>query len=250
VLQGQYRQEKRASAMLEKRFYAVPPQLLTTNGSPNGYVTIYNACGILKVKQVVSVTDTLGNLRTYEVKRIDEPDRVFLGPIGKPLLSYDDMSAYTTANGAFLFADEQQRTKIAEQEIPRAVYQEEPAVAIRSILVDDCGDTYGENNPLPVEGTLTVSIGGLSAPSIINTPAPTITEYAIPLPANTKEFKIKMRNAMGMKLAWVSGDTATNFITMHPGTVYHQADLKLTAPLNVYVLPRVAGSVIEMSYWT
>lgn len=235
--------------MLEKRFYAVPPQPLTTNGSVNGYITIYNACVLLKVKQVVNVTDTLGNLRTYEVKRIDEPDRVFLGPIGKPLLCYDDLSAYTTANGAFLFADEQQRTKIAEQEIPRAVYAEEPTVAVRSILVDDCGDTYGETNPLPVEGTLSVTLGGLSTPAIINTSAPALTEYTVPLPANTKEFKIKMRNAMGMKLAWVSGDTATNFITMQPGTVYHQSNLKLNAPLNIYVLPKIAGSIIETEYW-
>lgn len=235
--------------MLEKRFYAVPPQLLTTDGSANGYVTISNACNIVKVKQVVSVTDSLGNLRTYEVKRVDEPDRVYLGPIGKPLLCYDDLSTYTTANGAFLFADEQQRTKIAEQEIPRAVYQEEPTVAVRSILVDDCGDTIGPTNPLPVEGTLTVSVGGLSTPTIINTSAPLLSEYTITLPSNTKEFKIKMRNAMGMRLAWISGDTATNFITMQPGTVYHQSNLKLTAPLNIYVLPKIAGSVIETDYW-
>ena len=141
----------RSIRLLEKRFYAVPPQLLTTNGSANGFITIANASALLKVKQVVNVTDTLGNLRTYEVKRIDTPNIVFLGPIGKPLANYDDMSFYTTANGAFLFADEQQRTKIAEQEIPRAVYAEEPAVAIRSILVDDSGKTYNNSNPLPID---------------------------------------------------------------------------------------------------
>jgi len=147
--------------MLEKRFYAVPPQLLTTNGSVNGFITIANASILLKVKQIVNVTDTLGNHRTYEVKRVDFPDIVFLGPIGKPIGTYDDMSAYTTVNGAFLFADEQQRTKIAEQEIPRAVYAEEPTVAIRSTLVDTSGRSYGTAiNPINITGSVSTS-GGL-----------------------------------------------------------------------------------------
>ena len=199
--------------MLEKRFYAIAPQLLTSNGSVNGYVTINNACILLKVKQVINVTDTLGNLRTYEVKRIDGPDRVYLGPIGKPLIYYDDLSAYTTANGAFLFADEQQRTKIAEQEIPRAVYQEEPAVAVRSILVDDSGKTYGQLNPLPVQGTVADVINGPGLETVIS-----VTSTPI-------EVKVGASKLTNRKLVTVFNDgTATvywgynNTITASTGT--------------------------------
>jgi hypothetical protein len=143
--------------LLEKRWYAVTPQLITTDGSANGYVTILNACVVLKVKQLINITDTLGNFRTYEVKRVDEPNIVYLGPVGKPITCYDDLSIYTVANGSFLFADEQQRSKVPEEQIPRAVYQEEPTVAIRSILVDSCGIAIGPLNPLPVDAVLNVS---------------------------------------------------------------------------------------------
>ena len=125
--------------MLEKRLYAVSPQLITANGSATGYINVANACNLLKVKQKISITDSLGNFKELEVKRVDEPDRVYLGPISTPIGVYSDLSVYTTANGSFVFADEQQRPKVPEEQIPRAVYAEEPTVAIRSVLVDPCG---------------------------------------------------------------------------------------------------------------
>lgn len=123
--------------MLEKRFNAVPPQLFTSNGQPNGQITVADTT-LFKVKQLVMVVAGTNSLE-LEVKRVTTRTTMFLGPKGGSIDSRTDLSAFTTALGAFIFADEQQRTKIAEQEIPRAVYQEEPAVAVRSILVDNLG---------------------------------------------------------------------------------------------------------------
>lgn len=234
--------------LLEKRFYAVPPQLLTTNGSANGYITIVDACILLKVKQIVNVTDTLGNLRTYEVKRIDEPDRVFLGPIGKPLLCYDDLSAYTTANGAFLFADEQQRTKIAEQEIPRAVYAEEPTVAVRSILVDPCGSVVSANNPLPVAATINIS--NVGTPTIFNVAcATTGVEYSQIIPNNTAQMTLKSRNSQAkLQLAWIAGDTSSVFSTLSPGNIYVLENVKLVSKV-VYFNSSKDNTIVEIVTW-
>lgn len=176
--------------MLEKRWYAVSPQLISADGSALGFILISDACGLLKVKQLVNMTDTLGNFRTFEVKRVDDPDKVYLGPVGKPLTCYDDLSIYTVANGAFLFADEQQRSKVPEQEIERATYEEEPVVARRSVLVDECGVKISKLNPLPVDAVL--NIGAINVDLDAKTgdnvaisahPAPIFTEAADTLDA-------------------------------------------------------------------
>lgn len=234
--------------MLEKRFYAVPPQLLTTDGSANGYITILNACNLLKVKQVVNVTDTLGNLKTYEVKRVDEPDRVYLGPVGKPLLNFDDLSAYTVANGAFLFADEQQRVKIAEQEIPRAVFQEEPTVAIRSILVDDCGETFSDTNPFPVEATVVLS--NVGTPTIFNVICPLAgSEYSQLLPNNTAQVLLKSRNSQAkLQLSWKVGESLTNFLTISPGNIYMLENVKLSSK-TIYFNSSKDNTIVEIITW-
>jgi len=164
--------------MLEKRFYAVPPQSFTADGTANGVVTIAgNACSLFKVKQKVILTATgLPNL-LLEIKEIDGNDNIQVGPIAGTLnvnnnpniqsqntgiSARTNISAYTVGLGAAIFADEQKRPSIDMIEIQRAVYSEEPTCAQRGILVDDCGDTYNSANPFPVAFDGTVTIGDVS----------------------------------------------------------------------------------------
>lgn len=235
--------------MLEKRFYAVPPQLLTSNGQINGRVEVVDT-RLFKVKQLVTIMAPSLQPLELEVKRIDTLNIMFLGPRGGSIDLRVDLSSYSTLLGSFIFADEQQRPKVPEQEIERHTYEEEPVVARRVIQVDPMGVPYSDTNPMPVEGTLSVVIGGLSNPSIINTAAPTVSEYQLQLPAQTQEFIVKMRSSCGYKLAWVSGGTTVNYLSLPVGTVYKQSNLKLNSILNIYVMPAVAGSVIETQYWT
>lgn len=120
---------------------------------------------------------------------------------------------------------------------------------VESSLVDENGNPYTDANPVPIDGAISVTVGGIAAPQIINTPAPALSEYMISIPSATKTFNIKMRNSMGMRIAWVSGDTSSNYITMQPGTVYGRENLLLSASLLIYVFPKIAGSVIELEYW-
>ena len=164
--------------MLEKRLYAVPPQAFTANGDTAGIgaITIgVDACTLFKVKQQVLVAATGLPTLTLQIKEIDPNGTIWVGPFGaaarpagpnlpsKPpvsesLASRTSVAAYTTLLSANISADIQGRQKIDNAESTRAVYEEEPAVAIRSILVDDCGDKYNSTNPLPVaiEGSITI----------------------------------------------------------------------------------------------
>ena len=158
--------------MLEKRFYAVPPQAFTADGTSSGVITIAaNACSLFKVKQKVILTaSTLPNI-TLEIKEIDNEHNIQVGPIAGTLgvvgnntgiSARTDISAYTVALGATIFADMQKRPSIDNIEIVRATYEEEPTVAVRSILVDECGNLVNDNNPLPVAFDGTISIGSVS----------------------------------------------------------------------------------------
>jgi hypothetical protein len=153
--------------MLEKRLYAVPAQSFTADGTSNGVVTIAaEACQLFKVKQHVVISANSLTPLTLEVKRIDSEGNVQVGPIpnGKPGVNTSidartDISAYTVILGAAISAAEQKRPAIDYAEAMRAVYDEEPAVALRTIMVDECGNRINDNNPFPVAFDGTVSIG-------------------------------------------------------------------------------------------
>lgn len=138
--------------MLEKRLYAVPPQLFTADGTDNGKVTVANS-GLFKVKQVVIVGNNTLQPLELEVKRIDSINTMWLGPLKQTIDMRQDMSGYTVANGAFLFANEQKRPAVPQEEVQRAVYEEEPVVAYRVIGVDQFGNTvnWSEDGLVPQE---------------------------------------------------------------------------------------------------
>jgi hypothetical protein len=158
--------------MLEKRFYAVPSQPFTADGTVAGVITIAgNACALFKVKQKVYLSATGLKDIYLEIKEIDNEDNIQVGPIAGTLnvpgantgiTARTDISAYTVALNAAIFADEQKRPAIDIIEIQRATYSEEPTCAQRGILVDDCGDTYSNTNPFPVAFDGTVTIGDVS----------------------------------------------------------------------------------------
>jgi len=157
--------------MLEKRFYAVPPQLFTADGTTNGVIAIAaNACNLFKVKQKIYISAAGLPDLILEIKEIDNEENIQVGPLSgtftpngnSGISARTDISAYTVALGAAIFADEQKRPSIDSIEIVRATYQEEPTCAVRSVIVDECGNVIDDTNPLPVAFDGTVSIGDVS----------------------------------------------------------------------------------------
>lgn len=166
--------------MLEKRLYAVPPQLFTADGTKDGVVTIAaGGCSLFKVKQKITITATgLPNLN-LQIKQIDNDHNIQVGPVpyGKPgvdtsIDARTDLSAYTVALGAFIYANEQKRQAIGPDEIARAIYEEEPTVAQRSVLVDECGNKINDTNPLPVTAVFDgdVTVGDIRITACDNDP--------------------------------------------------------------------------------
>lgn len=135
--------------MYEKRFKAVPLQAFTANGNTVGQVTIADTT-LFKVKQVVILSATGQPDLTLEVKRVDSRTIMYVGPTTGNIDTRTDISLYTTAASAGIFANEQKRTSIPEQDVERNTYEEEPVVARRVTLVDPMGDKYDATNPLPV----------------------------------------------------------------------------------------------------
>lgn len=157
--------------MLEKRFPAVVPQSFTADGSPNGVVTIADT-RLFKVKQHVKIAGTsLPTLSSIEVKEVLSITQMVVGPVSGSILTTTDVSQYTLAASSYIYCpDAQKRPNITADDFERAVYEEEPVVAKRVILVDDLGDKYNQNNPLPVAFDGTVSIGNVRITADDNDP--------------------------------------------------------------------------------
>jgi hypothetical protein len=138
--------------MFEKRFAAVAPQLLTSDGTVNGQIKVANA-SLYKVKQIISLQNASVGPKQFQVQRITDINTIFLGPLGSSNIVNDrsDVSAYTVALGSFIVANEQPRTTVPEEQVERWTYEEEPVVARRVILVDPIGNKIGPSNPLPVQ---------------------------------------------------------------------------------------------------
>lgn len=133
--------------MMEKRFKAVKPQLLISDGNAQGLISVANT-RLFKVKQVVHIQNPGQPITKVEIKRIESKTKMFVGPIKGSIDLRIDTSAFTVALGAFIFAEEQQRPQIAEQEVERNTYEEEPVVARRVILVDTYGDDIASSGSI------------------------------------------------------------------------------------------------------
>lgn len=126
----------------EKSWDAIASTLLTSNGTVNGQITLASTAG-LKVKQNIFLTSATQPTLELEVKRVWSGTLLEVGPINAPLSARSNVSAYTTVDGAAITANFQPRSNIPLQSINRAVYEEDPTVAIRVVQVDQFGNILG-----------------------------------------------------------------------------------------------------------
>lgn len=149
---------------IEKKWPAVAPRLFTANGTVHGVVTLQNARGF-KVKQKVVVKSNTRPDLQLQVKRV-YPTQLILGPIPtkqgeQPLTSRTDLTAYTTADGAYVYAEEQDKSTLKPDDILQAIYRQEPSTSIGVELTDEFGNPINSQNPLPTTATISgdVTIG-------------------------------------------------------------------------------------------
>ena len=74
------------------------------------------------------------------------------------------------------------------------------------------------------------------------------TEYSQTLPAGTKKFTIRCRGNARTRLAFVSGDTSINWLTIPPGTTFSEDGILYSGDL--YFQTHLANQVIEILAWS
>lgn len=136
--------------MSEKRFYSIPDELFTADGTTKGLITVSSTFPY-KVGMVVGLSSSTQAPARFKIKRVISDTQMHVGEDNNKILEYSDISAYLVADGAKVSYSEDKRPVIDINEISRQVYQEEPAIALRVIPVDAYGAVVGENNPQPVK---------------------------------------------------------------------------------------------------
>lgn len=147
----------------EKVWLAVPAKSFTSNGTAQGVVTVASTKG-LYAKQKVFLRGTAQTTTQLEIKRVVSKTQLWVGPIKTDIKAYSDISNFTTAAASTIEAPEQPRPAIPQVEMDRATFEEEPVVARRVVLVDELGNKYSTDNPLPTQlSDGSINIGTVNA---------------------------------------------------------------------------------------
>lgn len=145
---------------LERKWLAIAPRAFTANGTTTGIVTVDSTSGF-RIKQTVYLQGTTLPQKEYQVKYVISKTQLVVGPndntIGRNKGS--NISSFTVSLNAEIGANIQDKNNIPDKDHYSAVYESDPVVADRVILVDEFGDIFGEGNPLPIEFDGTISVG-------------------------------------------------------------------------------------------
>ena len=147
--------------MIERKWLAVTATPLIANGTTIGIVTVQDTAGFRTKQSVFLLSSTLGQ-KQYQVQEVLSPTQLVLGPMGSKVgrQNFADVSAFLISDNAALGAAEQDKAaNPPDKDHYSAIYESDPVVADRVILVDQFGRLFGNGNPLPISFDGTVSIG-------------------------------------------------------------------------------------------
>lgn len=125
-------------------------QPFISDGGQDGTVIVGSTSGF-KAKQKINISSIGQSPIVLEIKRVLSPTTMLVGPIDKGINSRTDISNYTVTDSAIITAEEQSKKHPTEKDREAALYEQEPTVAKRVILVDEFGRFYETTNPLPVQ---------------------------------------------------------------------------------------------------
>ena len=158
----------------ERNLSVVPPILLTANGGTQGQLTLATTLGIF-VKQNINIQSGSVPSLQVQVKYVINETQILVGAVGHNLAHRIDVSAYTVAQGTFVFAGPFPKAVLPMEERLYATYIQEPSNSWRVTPVDSFGNSIDETNPWPVTFDGTVSIGDVH----ILGPSPTNNELNV-----------------------------------------------------------------------
>lgn len=263
--------------MVEKKWLAVTAQPFTADGTQFGIVTVADTAG-LKTKQNVFISANTLPILNAQVKRVISKTQLIVGPINNRVDTSDffNISAYTVALSSSIAAAEQDRAvQIPDKDHYQAIYESDPIVADRVVLVDQYGNLYNSTNPLPINFTGSISIGSVTIKDSdgdeldinpdgsvnavvggVNTPVISnfitinaSTEYNYSFPANTKKFSLNARGNAKLQFSYTIGQSGSNFKTVFPGNSYSESNIVVPI-LTIYFQSNKAGEVVEILSWS
>jgi hypothetical protein len=149
----------------ERSLPAVPPQYFTADGTQYGVVTIGDTSGF-RVKQNISLVSNAVPSMSLQVKRVLSPTQLIVGPIDNKITKNNivNISSFKVSDSAYIFAQEQGKVNIPDDDHYKAIYESDPVVADRVVVVDKYGrkiDTIEDSNGnvrLAVDGQFTAEV--------------------------------------------------------------------------------------------
>lgn len=89
-----------------------------------------------------------------------------------------------------------------------------------------------------------------SSPVIQNVSLPLAgSQYSVVLASTTKRYTLKLRGDAKLQIAFITGQTGTNYITISPGSAYFEENLQLTGSLTIYMQASKNNQVLEVLSW-
>jgi hypothetical protein len=158
----------------ERQWDAVPPVLLTADGTTEGVLQVVDTAGFFFDMQATLVNNTPTQLTVY-IKRVVDKNTLWVGPKKGGLDHNVDVSLFTVASGSRISAQMQNKSSVPMESRLQATYETDPIDAWRVRPVDSYGNGYSDSNPLPVAFDGTVSIGDVH----ILGPSPTNNELIV-----------------------------------------------------------------------
>lgn len=96
-----------------------------------------------------------------------------------------------------------------------------------------------------------VSVSGATTPLIAHVSMPSAaTEYSYTLPTGTKQFLLLPLDLTTFQVAFVSGQSATNYIPLGRGVHYGESSLSLSSSKTIYFQSPDAAMTAVILYWT
>jgi hypothetical protein len=214
---------------IEKKLRSIAPRLFAANGSLHGLITLADIRGFSVGQEIILASSSQPELQV-KIKRFVSLNSFYVGGLDTKIGDRTDVSAYLVADTAYAYAKEQHRPGITQGEHERAVYMEEPIVAKRVIGVDEYGNFYNTDNPVPVtiDGDINVGTVDVKLTHKENFP-------------NPGDVADSVQIGDGVEVIQVNPDGSINVVasteTVHPETM----NLPLVLANTSYVLALPAG---------
>lgn len=126
--------------MASERKWPRVVETFAVDGTSDGAIKVASTDGFKVKARVIIKSNTQAQL-VAEIKSIPDDYTIYVGPPdSKEMEARIDVSAFTVADGATIDQPAAKRPGISSGDFSRAVYEEEPTVAIRVIPVDKTGD--------------------------------------------------------------------------------------------------------------